>query len=173
MRKPVENNMENFLLAYKDKFYRFALRLTGNENDAKDVMQDLAIKIWQKGKDFDKLENKEAWVMSVTKNLAIDKIRRNKIRQHDNLEHAYKLADNINDPGQQVESKDMMDKIKNLIDTMPENYKAVLQLREIEEMSYKEIADILNMTIEKVKIYIFRARKMLQKLILDANLKTT
>jgi len=172
MTKLVENNMDNFLLAYKDKFYRFALRMTGNENDAKDIMQELAIKIWQKGAEFDKLNNKEAWCMSVTKNLAIDKIRRNKIRQYDNLDQAYKLADNMHDPGRQVESDDMMDKIKNLINTMPENYKAVLHLREIEEMSYKEIAEILNITIEKVKIYIFRARKMLQKLILDAKLKT-
>jgi len=164
--------MENFLLAYKDKFYRFALRMTGNENDAQDIMQELAIKIWQKGTEFDKLENKEAWCMSVTKNLSIDKIRGNKRRQYDNLDSAYKLSDNMQDPGSRVESNDMMDKIKSLINTMPENYKAVIQLREIEEMSYKEIAEILDMTIEKVKIYIFRARKMLQQLIIDANLKT-
>jgi len=65
----------------------------------------------------------------------------------------------------------MMNKIKNLINTMPENYKTVIQLREIEEMSYKEISEIMNIDLHKVKVYIFRARKLLQKLITDAELR--
>lgn len=163
--------MEDILLAYKDKFYRFALRLTGNEFDAEDIMQELAIKIWKKGEDFNQLNNKEAWCMAVTRNLAIDKIRHNKIRQHENLDTVYDISSNIKTPEKQVESTDMMGKIKALINSMPENYKTVIQLREIEEMSYKEIADIMNIDLPKVKIYIFRARKLLQNLITDSKLR--
>jgi RNA polymerase sigma-70 factor (ECF subfamily) len=164
--------MENFLLAYKDKFYRFALRLTGNSDDADDIMQELAIKIWKKGKDFEKIENKEAWCMTVTRNLSIDKIRSNKSREHSNIEDAYKVSTDMRSPDHQMESDDIMNKLKKLIASLPENYKTVIQLREIEEMTYKEIAEIMNIDLHKVKIYIFRARKMLQQLILDSNLKT-
>lgn len=164
--------MENFLLAYKDKFYRFALRLTGNPYDAEDVMQELAIKIWKKGKEFEKIENKEGWCMTVTRNLAIDKIRKNKITDHENIETAYKLSSEAKNPEKILESDDLMTKIKKLIASMPENYRTVIQLREIEEMTYKEIAEIMNIDLHKVKVYIFRARKMLQQLIFDANLKT-
>ena len=164
--------MEDFLLAYKDKFYRFALRLTGNEYDAEDIMQELAIKIWKKGEDFDKLENKEAWCMSVTRNMAIDKIRHNKVRRHENIETVFNVSSDSKNPEKQLESSDTMGKLREIINSLPENYKTVIQLREIEEMSYKEIAKIMNVELDKVKIYIFRARKMLQKMILNANLKT-
>jgi len=163
--------MEDFLLAYKDKFYRFALRLTGSEYDAEDIMQELAIKIWQKGEDFNKLGNKEAWCMAVTRNMAIDKIRHNKVRQHENIDTVYNVSSDSKNPETQLESNDVMNRIKELIATMPVNYKTVIQLREIEEMSYKEIANIMNIELDKVKIYIFRARKLLQKMIIDANLK--
>ncbi len=164
--------MKDFLLAYKDKFYRFALRLTGNEYDAEDIMQELAIKIWKKGEDFDKLENKEAWCMSVTRNMAIDKIRHNKVRRHENIETVFNVSSDSKNPEKQLESSDTMGKLREIINSLPENYKTVIQLREIEEMSYKEIAKIMNIELDKVKIYIFRARKMLQKMILNANLKT-
>lgn len=163
--------MEDFLIAYKDKFYRFALRLTGNVNDAEDIMQELAIKIWKRGEEFNNIDNKEAWCMSVTRNMAIDKIRHNKIRQHDNIDTAFRLSDNKIGPDKEMESVDMMGKIKSLINSMPENYKSVIQLREIEEMTYKEIADIMDIDLHKVKVYIFRARKLLQKLVTEANLR--
>ncbi len=163
--------MEDFLLAYKDKFYRFALRLTGNGYDAEDIMQELAIKIWKKGEDFEKLDNKEAWCMSVTRNMAIDKIRHNNIRRYENIETVYNVSSNTKNPEKQLESSDIMQGIKDLINKMPEKYKTVIQLREIEEMTYKEIAKIMNIELDKVKIYIFRARKMLQKMIVKANLK--
>ncbi len=164
--------MEDFLLAYKDKFYRFALRLTGNEYDAEDIMQELAIKIWKKGEDFHKLDNKEAWCMSVTRNMAIDKLRHNKVRRHENIETVFNVSSDSKSPEKQLESSDTMGKLREIINSLPENYKTVIQLREIEEMSYKEIAKIMNVELDKVKIYIFRARKMLQKMILNANLKT-
>lgn len=163
--------MEDFLIAYKDKFYRFALRLTGNANDAEDIMQELAVKIWKRGEEFNTLDNKEAWCMAVTRNMAIDKIRHNKIRQHDNIDTAFRISDNKRGPDKETESDDIMGKIKILINSMPENYKTVIQLREIEEMTYKEIAEILNIDLHKVKVYIFRARKLLQKLVIEANLR--
>ena len=162
--------MEDFLIAYKDKFYRFALRLTGNVYDAEDIMQELAIRIWKKGEKFHELDNKEAWCMSVTRNMSIDKIRYNKIRQHENIDTAFSINSNERSPDRKMESDEIMNKIKTLINSMPENYKTVIQLREIEEMTYKEIANIMNIDLHKVKVYIFRARKLLQKLVLDANL---
>ncbi len=163
--------MENFLLAYKDKFYRFALRLTGDRDDADDIMQELAIKIWKKGEDFEKIENKEAWCMTVTRNLSIDRIRKNKMREHESIEDAYKVSSDSRNPEKILESDDLMTKLKHLISSMPENYKTVIQLREIEEMTYKEIAEIMDIDLHKVKVYIFRARKMLQQLILNSGLK--
>jgi RNA polymerase sigma factor (sigma-70 family) len=164
--------MEAFLLAYKDKFYRYALRLTGDDNDAEDIMQELAIKIWESGIEFDKIENKEAWCMSVTRNMCIDKIRSNKKKNFESLDSvSFKESDHSIRPDQELETKDLTCKLKKLINSMPENYKSVIQLREIEEMSYKEISVIMQTDIQNVKVFLFRARKLLQQLIFDAKLQ--
>ncbi|MEZ4906907.1 MAG: RNA polymerase sigma factor [Saprospiraceae bacterium] len=163
---------EDFLLAYKDKFYRFALRMTNDEFDAEDIMQELAIKIWQMGDDFDKIENKEAWCMSVTRNLAIDKIRDRKRKSTDSIETAiYTESSDETSPQKQLENNDLLANLKKLIDSMPENHKTVIQLREIEEMSYKEIADVMDTDIQNVKVTLFRARKVLQQLLIESKLK--
>lgn len=164
--------MEDFLLAYKDKFYRYALRLTGDENDAEDVLQELAIKIWDSGVEFSRIENKEAWCMSVARNLCIDKIRSNKKRGVESLDSvSFKESDQAIRPDRELENKDLTFKLKKIINSMPENYKTVIQLREIEEMSYKEISEIMNTDIQNVKVFLFRARKILQQLIIDSKLQ--
>ena len=162
----------DFLLAYKDKFYRFALRLTDDEMDAEDIMQELAIKIWQAGGEFENVENKEAWCMAVTRNMAIDKIREKKKRGTDSLDSAiFTESGGETNPDKELETRDLLSKLKSLLDKLPENYKTVIQLREIEEMSYKEIAEIMETDIHNVKVSLFRARKILQKLILDSKMK--
>lgn len=163
--------MQDYLLAYKDKFYRFALRLVDNEFDAEDIMQELAIKIWELGEDFEKIENKDAWCMTVTRNMALDKIRSNQKRHHENMDKINLDLNETPGPDKEYESNDMMKRIRNLMKNMPETYKTVIQLREIEEMSYKEIAEIMNTDIQNVKVYIFRARKQLQELIKESGIK--
>lgn len=163
--------MQDYLLAYKDKFYRFALRLVDNEFDAEDIMQELAIKIWELGEDFEKIENKDAWCMTVTRNMALDKIRSNQKRHHESMDKINLDLNETPGPDKEYESNDMMKRIRNLMKNMPETYKTVIQLREIEEMSYKEIADIMNTDIQNVKVYIFRARKQLQELIKESGIK--
>lgn len=163
--------MQDYLLAYKDKFYRFALRLVDNEFDAEDIMQELAIKIWELGEDFEKIENKDAWCMTVTRNMALDKIRSNQKRHHESMDNINLDLNETPGPDKEYESNDMMKRIRNLMKNMPETYKTVIQLREIEEMSYKEIAEIMNTDIQNVKVYIFRARKQLQELIKESGIK--
>lgn len=163
--------MQDYLLAYKDKFYRFALRLVESEFDAEDIMQELAIKIWELGDEFEKIENKDAWCMTVTRNMALDKIRSNQKRHHESMDKINLDLNETPGPDREYESNDMMLRIRNLMKKMPETYKTVIQLREIEEMSYKEIADIMNTDVQNVKVYIFRARKQLQELIKESGIK--
>ena len=80
---------------YKDKLYRFALSILHNVYDAEDVMQELLVRIWKKRDEFVELENKQAWCMTVTRNLAIDKIRKNFFLQCFFLDHLHKLCNAI------------------------------------------------------------------------------
>ena len=77
---PYMNNdkMNALELPFKDKLYRFALNIVGNTFDAEDIMQELMIKIWNRMDQYTLIENKEAWCMTVTRNMCIDKVRNKK-----------------------------------------------------------------------------------------------
>lgn len=157
--------MEKFIVPYKDKIYRFVLRMVKNEFDAEDIMQELAIKIWKYREKFSKLENKEAWSMTVARNMAIDKIRNSNKRRHMDIEDAYDLSDSNKNPHEQLASLDTMNILRDYMNKLPENQRSTLHLREIEGMTYKEIAEICEMSLEQVKSNIFRARRALKELL--------
>ncbi len=151
----------NIVLPFKNKLYRFALRLVSSSHDAEEIVQDLLIKIWKKKEDFEKIENKEAWCMTVTRNLAYDKLRSRK-RVHQEIEAQFDLKDNTVAADVHLEQKETLARVRELIEKMPEDLRTVIQLRDIEGYTYKEIAEINNWSISKVKVYIHRARKALQ-----------
>jgi len=151
----------NIVLPFKNKLYRFALRLVSNTHDAEEIVQDLLIKIWKKKEDFAKIENKEAWCMTVTRNLSYDRLRKRK-RVHQEIETQYDLKDNMVTADVHLEQKETLERIRNLIERMPEDLRTVIQLRDIEGYTYNEIAEITNWSISKVKVNIHRARKTLQ-----------
>ena len=145
------------ILPIKDKLYRYALRIVGNEMTAEDVVQEVLIKVWQKKSDLEKIENKEAWCMTVTRNLALDKLRRKKVI-HDNVDDHRNIADNGMTPYRSLQSDDTMGIIQHAMSQLPESQQQVIHLRDVEGYSYQEIADITGYSLDKVKVYLHRAR---------------
>jgi len=129
---------------------------------AEDVVQEVFIKIWKKREEVQEIENKEAWCMTVTRNLALDQLRKKKYH-HESVEEHYSLKDSSMDPAQQIQSSDIMKQIRQAIDELPDDQKHVVHLRDVEGYKYKEIAEITGLTIEKVKVYLHRARIVLRK----------
>jgi len=81
------NDIVNMVLPFKDKLFRLALRIVGSKPEAEDVIQEVLVKVWKKRDVFLELDNKEAWCMTVTRNLCIDKIRARKMHTTDVTEH--------------------------------------------------------------------------------------
>lgn len=150
------------IMPIKDKLYRYALRILGNQMAAEDVVQEVFIKIWKKRAEVQEIENKEAWCMTVTRNLALDKLRKKKYH-HEPVDEHYSLKDSGMDPAQQIQSNDIMKQIRQAIDGLPDDQRQVVHLRDVEGYKYKEIAEITGLTIEKVKVYLHRARIVLRK----------
>lgn len=146
------------VLPYKDKLYRFALSIVGNNADAEDVVQEIFIKLWKREGQLKEIQNLEAWLMRLTKNLSIDKLR-SKHRQVTDLEVVANRLTNAANPHQLMEGKDMRAHIQSIIEQLPEKQRMIIQLREIEEMSYQEISDVLEISMEQVKVNLFRARQ--------------
>lgn len=150
-------------MPFREKLYRFALRLLGNEEDAKDIIQDAFVKVWNNKEKMGELQNLEAWCMRITRNLALDKIKSRKYRVTDDLERAGEVPAAHQSPHQNAEKSDLMRRVHGAIRRLPEKYRTILQLRDIDGLSYQEIGEVLEIELSEVKVNLHRARKQVRE----------
>ena len=155
------------VLPIKDKLYRFALRIVEDDSEAKDVVQEVFIKVWNRREEMHLYKNMEAWCMRLTRNLSIDKLR-SKHRRVVPLETSTAMPQTDTTPYQQAAMKDTVDYIRHLMESLPLKQKMVMQLRDIEGMSYQEIADALEIPLNQVKVNLFRARKTIRQQLIQS-----
>ena len=159
-----EISFQNDVLPLKNKLFRLALRITLNREEAEDVVQDTLIKVWNARDRWLELDSIEAYSLTIARNLSLDRIKKME-NQNDSLEeqNTERLDENTSTPSERMIQKDKLDIVRNIIDELPEKQRSCLQLRDIEGNSYKEIADILCITEDQVKVNIFRARQTVKQ----------
>lgn len=151
------------VLPLKNKLYRLALRITLNPQEAEDIVQDTLVKVWNKRERWNEIDSIEAFSLTICRNLAIDSTRRNGNR-FDSLDDMVTVPkEQTANPYESMLHKDGMALVKKLMDNLPEKQKSCLQLRDIEGLSYKEIAEVLAITEDQVKVNIFRARQAIKQ----------
>ncbi len=151
------------VLPLKNKLYRFALNIVRDEELAKDVVQECLIKVWEKRSEVDLIQNLEAWCMQITRNKALDKLRSKHVKKTDLFEVEFDTRKERDTPFVVTEREDLMSRIKDLIEALPSRQREVMQLRDIEGLSYKEVAENLDIDINLVKTNLFRARRKLKE----------
>ena len=149
------------VLPVKNKMYRFALRLMGDAAEAQDVVQEVFIKVWNRKDELAGIENMEAWCMKITRNLAYDKLKSKQYRQTDSLPESLNMEADEN-PYHTTETQDIMASIRQLMTSLPEKQRQIMQLRDIEGYTYKEIGEIMDLDMNQVKVNLFRARKQIR-----------
>lgn len=157
-----EISFRNDILPLKDKLFRLALRITLDRAEAEDVVQDTMIRVWNKREEWSQFESIEAYCLVVTRNLAIDRSQK-KEAQHVELTSEMEEANDELGPYDQLVIQERMTIIHRLINELPEKQRLIMQLRDIEGESYKEIADVLHLTEEQVKVNLFRARQKVKQ----------
>jgi RNA polymerase sigma-70 factor (ECF subfamily) len=160
-------DFQTHILPYKNKLFRFAMSIVGNATEAEDVVQEVFIKIWQNRQQINKLNSLEAWSMKLTKNLSIDKLR-SKHRRTDGLENIVEISSREATPDKATELNDTMSRIKALMFQLPEKQRQILQLRDIEGMTYEEISQVLELPLNQIKVNLFRARKQIRAKLLKS-----
>ena len=157
-------SFRNDVLPLKNELYRLALRITLNHAEAEDVVQETMIKVWNRRDRWDELDSIEAFCLTICRNIAIDKTKKAEnqnqslMDEHDTPDSSY-----TSNPEEQAMQQDRIALIRRLIDTLPEKQRSCMQLRDFEGKSYKEIAKILDVSEEQVKINIFRARQTIKQ----------
>ena len=156
-------SFRNDVLPLKNVLYRFALRITLNHEDAEDVVQDTLIKVWNRRERWQEIESMEAFCLTICRNLALDRIRR-KDQANTTLDETELSGqqDTTSDPYEKMQLRDRIEQVRKLIDTLPEKQRSCMQLRDFEGKPYKEIAEVLDISEEQVKVNIFRARQAIK-----------
>jgi len=162
---------------YQPKILRYLTRLTGMY-EAEDLSQEVFIKVESGLKNFRGESKLSTWIYRIATNTAVDRMRspsfKYKVKdgtsseatQMDDIDTEDRdlfTGEKIESTDQQYVRKEMNSCIRNFIENLPENYKTVVILSELEQLKNKEIAEILHLTLDTVKIRLHRARAQLRK----------
>lgn len=160
---------ENRVLPVKNKLFRFAFRLLGSSEEAKDVVQEVLIKVWNGRDQLAAVQNMEAWCMRITKNLSLDRLRARQRRSTDSLESTTEIHQEALTPHERTEIHENMERITEMIAALPEKQRQVIHLRDVEGYSYNEICEILELDMNQVKVNLFRARNAVREKLVKIN----
>ena len=156
-------SFRNDVLPLKNELFRLALRITLNRAEAEDIVQDTLIKVWNRREEWNAIDSIEAFSLTVCRNLSLDRIRK-KGNDNDSLEDV-KAAEPLasSNPQDRMIQTDKVRLIRQIVDGLPEKQRSRMQLRDFEGKTYKEIAGVLDISEEQVKVNIFRARQTVKQ----------
>jgi len=155
----------NIVMPFKDKLFRMAKRLLVSTEEAEDATQEILLKLWTKSSAISSYKNVEAFAMTMTKNLCLDRL---KSKQAGNLKLVHSnYSDENTSLQKQVEASDSVAWVQKIMEELPEQQKMVLQLRDIEQYDFDEISEMLDMKPTAVRVSLSRARKIVREKLLQ------
>ena len=134
-----EISFRNDILPLKDKLFRLALRITLDRAEAEDVVQDTLIKVWNRRDEWAQFDSIEAYCLTIARNLAIDRSQKMEAQHIGLTPETQEMPDALT-PDRQLEDSERLKLVHQLVNELPEKQRTILQLRDIEGKSYKEIA---------------------------------
>jgi RNA polymerase sigma-70 factor (ECF subfamily) len=155
---------------YRQQAFSMAFRITCDEEDARDVVQDSFIKIWQKIETYDMTQKFSTWLYKIVANSAIDRMRQIKRHNLVKIENVMSAIDHINLDITQKEddNKETARLIMWLAEGLPEKQKIVFILRDLQGVDSSEVQQILNMSETSVKSNLYHARIAIREKLLKA-----
>lgn len=142
------------------RLYRVAFAILKNKDDAADVLQDAYCKLWDSREQLRAVDHPEAFCVTMVKRLCLDMLRSPKSARKSEVEDAF-VADEQT-PGELLEQKEMLQRVRMLMQRLPEKQRRVLELRGYADCSLEEIERIMGETSANVRVLLSRARNTLR-----------
>ena len=172
VRQVIEGNInafETLVLEYEKNVYNIALRMVGNSEDASDMTQEAFIKAYNSLPNFRGDSKFSVWLYRIVSNVCLDFLRSRtrkptvslSVEDDDGEEVQIDVADESHSPELLLERSLTRDAVRRGLESLPDDYRQILLLREIQGLSYDEISQALGIEVGTVKSRIFRARKKL------------
>ena len=157
---------------YKDRLLNFVFQFLGDIEQAEDVVQDTMLRLYKKKHYYKEIAKFSTWLYTIARNLANTELRKKKRIKTTYLsqlskERQFEIPAIQDDVDQSIQNEFINDRIQSAISNLPEHFKVVIILRDIQELSYEEISNIVEVPLGTIKSRINRARIQLQAELID------
>ncbi|MCW1147534.1 RNA polymerase sigma factor [Flavobacterium lacisediminis] len=156
-----QNEFVQIITPFKDKLFRLAKRMLVSTEEAEDATQEVLVRLWNKNSALEQYNSVEALAMTMTKNYCLDQLKSKRATNLQIVHNNYQ--DKQASVETQIEHQNTLQWAEKLINDLPEQQRLILQLREIEEYEFSEIAQVLEMNETAVRVALSRARKTLRE----------
>jgi RNA polymerase sigma-70 factor, ECF subfamily len=156
---------DHIILRYQDRIFNLCVYMLRDTHDAQDAAQDSFIKAYGALNEFTPQASLYTWLYRIAVNTCLDYRRKTIRSQTDSNIVAEDMPSSFPSPERDCESKEISEALRQAMQKLPEKLRAAIALREIEELSYEEIGDILDLSQGTVKSRISRAREQLKNLL--------
>jgi len=157
----LEFNNQVFLLSRK--LYLVAFRFLRRQEDAEDAVQEVFIKLWNRLEELEKYSSLEAFAVTTTRNYCIDVLRKGKQMINEDGSRQYNIMNDEPTPHEELERSETSDLLHRIIKDLPENYRTIITLKEIDGMTYDEVAALTDQNVNTLRVNLSRARKMIRE----------
>ncbi len=158
-----KNAYESLVIKHRDQAIEFANSIVGNYHTAEDIVQECFAKIYINRQSYKPTFSFKTYLFSVIRNRSIDSLRRQSLFQVTDIDDALNIA-HSDTPEEIFSSQENKKAVLAILASLQDDYKTALYLYSACEMSYKDIAKVMQKSIPGVKIIIYRARQKLKKL---------
>ncbi len=159
---------------HREAAYRVALRITGRHEDALDVVQDSFIKAFERLGDFQRAAGFKTWLLRIVTNRALDLLRARKVRLavpldagDDEPRFELPACNDAEQPGAELEYRELAERLRQAVESLPPEQRAVFALYALGEMTYGQIAEAVGVPIGTVMSRLYHARRRLHRLLED------
>jgi RNA polymerase sigma-70 factor (family 1) len=153
------------VMPYSSRLYRMAFSLMNNREEAEDIVQEVYVKLWGMQNQLGGYNSIEALCVRITRNLCLDHLRRRKV-SHNALKMEKLKEENYPEtPSEKLEEREKAELVHALIEALPEPQRSLVHLRHLEGKEYEEIAEMVNMNVNAIRVSISRARKQMREMV--------
>ena len=152
---------------FKDKLFRLAKRLLVSTEEAEDATQEVILKLWNKKENLAQYNSLEAFAMTITKNYCLDQLKSKRAQNLKIVHHNF--TDNEASLQQKLEDQDSLNWVDKIIEQLPKQQQIIIQMRDVEQYEFEEMAKILEMNETAIRVALSRARKTIREFMLKTH----
>ena len=156
-----EADFKNSVIPYSRKLYPMLRRILKDEEETRDALQELMAKLWSKRDELDKCRNQQAFIVTVAKNYSFDLLKRKRLINFSvNGEQQFF---HIESDEVSPDLKEKFEQVHKAIEKLPERYREIIRLRDIDGFTYEEIKEMTGLEVPHIRVVLSRARQKVKE----------